>query len=94
MEEKKTTKPATAKTSAKKTASTKTVAEKTKAPARKADKQVKITLIHSAISTTPKQRATLKALGLKKINQTKIMPDNAAVRGMIKVVAHLVQVVE
>ncbi len=54
--------------------------------------QIKIKLIHSAICTTPKQRKTLRALGLTKINQVKVMPDNAAIRGMIKVVSHLVQV--
>ena len=57
-------------------------------------KQIKIKMIHSAISTTPKQRKTLQALGLTKINQVKVMPDNACVRGMIKVVEHLVQVEE
>ncbi len=57
-------------------------------------KELKIKLIHSAIGTTPNQRKTLKALGLRKINQVKVMPDNEAIRGMIKVVAHLVQVEE
>lgn len=55
-------------------------------------KQIKIKLIHSAICTTPKQRKTLRALGLTKINQVKVMPDNECIRGMIKVVSHLVQV--
>lgn len=59
-----------------------------------AAKQIQIKLIHSAICTTPKQRKTLRALGLTKINQVKTMPDNACIRGMIKVVAHLVQVSE
>ena len=57
-------------------------------------KQIKIKLIHSAICTTPKQRKTLRALGLTKINQVKTMPDNDCIRGMIRVVAHLVQVSE
>ena len=57
-----------------------------------AAKQIQIKLIHSAICTTPKQRKTLRALGLTKINQVKVMPDNDAMRGMIKVVSHLVQV--
>ncbi|MBO5102951.1 MAG: 50S ribosomal protein L30 [Clostridia bacterium] len=59
-----------------------------------AAKEIKIKLIHSAICTTPKQRKTLRALGLTKINQVKTMPDNVCIRGMIKVVAHLVQVEE
>ena len=41
-----------------------------------AAKQIQIKLIHSAICTTPKQRKTLRALGLTKINQVKTMPDN------------------
>ena len=57
-----------------------------------ATKQIQIKLIHSAICTNPKQRKTLRALGLTKINQVKVMPDNEAMRGMIKVVSHLVQV--
>ena len=59
-----------------------------------ATKQIQIKLIHSAICTNPKQRKTLRALGLTKINQVKTMPDNVCIRGMIKVVAHLVQVEE
>lgn len=66
--------------------------EKTSAKKPTTAKQIKIKLIHSAICTTPKQRKTLRALGLTKINQVKIMPDNEAMRGMIKVVSHLVQV--
>lgn len=57
-------------------------------------KQIQIKLIHSAICSTPKQRKTLRALGLTKINQVKTMPDNDCIRGMIRVVAHLVQVSE
>ena len=54
--------------------------------------QIKIKLIRSTICTTPKQRKTLRALGLTKINQVKVMPDNEAIRGMIAVVSHLVRV--
>ena len=59
---------------------------------KKTPKTIKITQIHSTICCTPKQRATMNALGLRKINQTKEMPDNAAIRGMIEVVKHLVKV--
>ena len=65
-----------------------------KTPAKKSSKTIKITQIHSVIGATPKQRATMKALGFSKMNQTKIMPDNAAMRGMIEVVKHLVKVEE
>lgn len=58
-----------------------------------ADK-LKITLVKSPIGAIPKQRATVEALGLHKLNKTVEMPDNAAVRGMIQRVRHLVKVEE
>ena len=58
-----------------------------------ADK-LKITLVKSPIGAIPKQRATVEALGLKKVNKTVEMPDNVAVRGMIWHVRHLVKVEE
>ena len=58
-----------------------------------ADK-LKITLVKSPIGAIPKQRATVEALGLRKLNKTVEMPDNAAVRGMIQRVRHLVKVEE
>ena len=58
-----------------------------------ADK-IKITLVKSTIGAIPKHKATVAALGLKKLNKTVEMPDNAAVRGMIQQVRHLVKVEE
>lgn len=58
-----------------------------------ADK-LKITLVKSTIGAIPKHKATVEALGLRKINKTVEMPDNAAVRGMIDHVKHLVKVEE
>ena len=58
-----------------------------------ADK-LKITLVKSPIGAIPKQRATVEALGLKKVNKTVEMPDNDAVRGMIWHVRHSVTVEE
>ncbi len=58
-----------------------------------ADK-LKITLVKSPIGAIPKHRATVEALGLKKMHKTVEMPDNAAVRGMIDQVKHLVKVEE
>ena len=55
---------------------------------------IKITLVKSPIGAVPKQRATVEALGLKKLNKTVEMPDNSAVRGMIQSVRHLVKVEE
>lgn len=56
--------------------------------------QVKITYVKSAIGRNPKQNKTLEALGLKKLNRSVIKQDNAATRGMINVVSHLVKVEE
>ena len=58
-----------------------------------ADK-LKITLVKSTIGAIPKHKATVAALGLKKMHKTVEMPDNAAVRGMVKQVQHLVKVEE
>ena len=58
-----------------------------------ADK-LKITLVKSTIGDIPKHRKTVEALGLKKLNKTVEMPDNASVRGMIHQVQHLVKVEE
>ena len=58
-----------------------------------ADK-LKITLVKSTIGAVPKHVKTVEALGLKKLNKTVEMPDNAAVRGMIQQVRHLVKVEE
>ena len=56
--------------------------------------KLKITLVKSPIGAIPKQKATVEALGLKKLNKTVEMPDNEAVRGMIWHVRHLVKVEE
>ena len=58
-----------------------------------ADK-LKVTLVKSTIGASPKHRKTVEALGLRKLNKTVEMPDNAAVRGMIEQVRHLVKVEE
>ncbi|SCP97872.1 50S ribosomal protein L30 [Anaerobium acetethylicum] len=58
-----------------------------------ADK-LKITLVKSTIGAVPKNRKTVEALGLRKVNKTVEMPDNAAIRGMIQRVRHLVKVEE
>ena len=56
--------------------------------------KLKITLVKSPIGAIPKQRATVEALGLKKLQKTVELPDNAAARGMIQNVRHLVKVEE
>lgn len=59
-----------------------------------ADKKLKITLVKSPIAAIPKQRATVQALGLRKIRRSVELPDNGATRGMIQRVNHLVKVEE
>ena len=55
---------------------------------------LEITLVKSTIGALKDQQATVKALGLKKTNSTVVKPDNAAIRGMIFKVKHLVKVEE
>ena len=56
--------------------------------------KLNITLMKSPIACQPKQKATVKALGLRKIGQTKVQPDNPAIRGQIFAVKHMVKVEE
>ena len=58
-----------------------------------ADK-LKVTLVKSTIGAIPKQRATVEALGLKKIGKTVELPNHDAVKGMVWHVRHLVKVEE
>ena len=58
-----------------------------------ADK-LKVTLVKSPIGCVPKHRRTVEALGLKKVNKTVELPDNATVRGMVNQVSYLVKVEE
>ena len=55
---------------------------------------LKVTQIRSAIGTKPKQRGTLRALGLGKIGKTHILRDKPDIRGMINTVPHLIEVEE
>ncbi len=57
-------------------------------------KTLSITLKKSLITSTPKQRKTAQALGLKKRNQTVERKDTETTRGMVRTIAHLVDVVE
>jgi large subunit ribosomal protein L30 len=56
--------------------------------------QLKITQIKSKISEKQNQRDTLRSLGLKRIGQTVIRPDDSVNRGYVRTVAHLVTVEE
>ncbi len=61
---------------------------------KEATKKLKITLVKSTIGQIPKTRATVKAMGLRKIRQTVELPDNEATRGQIQKVRHLIKVEE
>jgi large subunit ribosomal protein L30 len=62
--------------------------------AKKKQSTLTITLVKSPIGYSKRQKATLKAMGLKRINQTVVQVDNQAIRGMIDKVSHLVEVEE
>ena len=59
-----------------------------------AEKTLKVTLVKSPIGAVPKQKATVEAMGLRKLNKTIVLPDNAATRGQIQQIRHLVKVEE
>ncbi|MDR0909452.1 MAG: 50S ribosomal protein L30 [Spirochaetaceae bacterium] len=56
--------------------------------------KIKVKLVRSTIACLPKQRATVRALGLRKISSERVHDDNPVIRGMIRVVEHLVKVEE
>ena len=56
--------------------------------------KLKITLVRSIYGIKENQRATVRALGLKKIGSSVEQTDNAQIRGMINLVSHLVKVEE
>ncbi len=55
---------------------------------------LKIKLVKSPVSSKPDQRATVKALGLNKLQSEVVKNDNPQIRGMIKKIAHLIEVSE
>ncbi len=57
-------------------------------------KKLNVTLVRSLIGLSPKQEATVRALGLRRIRQTVSHQDTAAIRGMISLVIHCVRVTE
>ena len=62
--------------------------------AKSSEKKLKITLVKSTIGAVPKNKKTVEALGLRKVNKTVELPDNDSVRGMLRMVNHLVKVEE
>ncbi len=62
--------------------------------AKKKESKIRVTLVRSPIGRPPRQRATLKALGLGKVNSSVEKVTSDAVLGMVNTVAHLVKVEE
>ena len=58
----------------------------------KKEKTIKITLVRSPIGNSERHKATIRALGLRKIGQSVEQKDSLAVRGMLSKVNHLVEI--
>jgi large subunit ribosomal protein L30 len=56
-----------------------------------ADKTIKVTLVKSVIGTKQDHRATVRGLGLRKLNSSAILEDTPAVRGMIRKIGYLLK---
>ena len=56
--------------------------------------KIRIKLVRSVIGTLPKQRATVRSLGLRKIGSSVEQESNSVILGMVKAVSHLVSVEE
>jgi len=59
-----------------------------------AQKQIKVTLVRSVIGTKESHRATVRGLGLNRLNSSRVLADTPEVRGMIRKVDYLVTVSE
>lgn len=53
---------------------------------------IRVTQVRSAIGSKPKHRGTLRALGLRRIGHSNVLPDRPEIRGMIARVPHLITV--
>jgi large subunit ribosomal protein L30 len=60
--------------------------------ANKKTKKLRITLVKSSIGYSRRQKATVRALGLRRLNQSVEQEDNPVIRGMVSKVSHLVEV--
>lgn len=57
-------------------------------------KKLRVKQIRSYISAKPNQKATLRALGLRKINAERVHDDTPVIRGMLQVVKHMIEISE
>jgi large subunit ribosomal protein L30 len=55
-------------------------------------KKLKVTLVRSGINRPEQHKQTIRQLGLRRMHASAVVPDNLAVRGMIRSVSHLVKV--
>ena len=55
---------------------------------------LKVTQVRSSIGAKPKTRGTLRALGLRRLGQSNVVPDRPEIRGMLARVPHLVEIEE
>ncbi len=62
-----------------------------KEAAKKSGKTLKVTLVRGVIGTRESHRATVRGLGLRRINHTVVLEDTPEVRGMINKVNYLVK---
>lgn len=62
--------------------------------AKKEQKMFKVTWVKSTIGYNKNQALIIEALGFKKLNQTRMLPDNDSIRGSLHHIAHLVKVEE
>lgn len=53
---------------------------------------LKVTYVKSAIGYSQRQKDTVRSLGLRRLGESALVPDNPAIRGMVAAVSHLVRV--
>ncbi|MFH0800313.1 MAG: 50S ribosomal protein L30 [Pseudomonadota bacterium] len=57
-------------------------------------KLMRVKLVHSPCGRYPKQRETVRGLGLSRLQGERVLQDTPQTRGMVKSIPHLVQIVE
>ena len=60
----------------------------------KSNKQLRITWVKSSIGYSQDQKATIRALGLRRLGHSVLQPETPSIRGMVQKVSHLVEVEE
>ena len=60
----------------------------------KSNEQLRITWVKSSIGYSQDQKATIRALGLRRLGHSVLQPETPSIRGMVQKVSHLVEVEE